>query len=594
MLQNKIFELEADLDIIHTQYEDQAQVSASLTAERDAAVARAAAAADKAKTLGADLEALRARMAAAAQRPNQEAQRRIQQLELMVAERERVIKALKDEREAANSSHREEQRLHKEHVARMEAEKRMLSGDHAKCKDERYALTTAKDALAHKNTALKEKMHALRQQCKDREASVYSVVDRQRTQITKLQALLREKEKSVLELDENFRKLRESWSSKDETLMRMSEVLGQWPGGLPQEHLGALPTPADATRDLEDNAANDAHDSHDVPDEHEFDVDADDFQSEQGSEHNNGGQDQRDADLSHLSHLSHSDGASDSGMSAVDNSMDENMTSAFIIPDLEFQPETDERGHEQGGHAGEDGYGAAVDEELEQELAQVHAASRNAAAKAEAEAKARAATTTPAAPATPATPLTPTKSNIKSNKTTTQQKSVSFQTTTVNVDTAHHTSAPVPALKMSTCKHNRVNCVVCCQQAGHVGENEKVTVAVPRPLVAPTSSSKSVLPDASMDPGSALAYVMKLLDDERHHLWMQIVAMRRSGETEEARNDQQRPRRVLREAEALWNAYVLKVEQLNRLDDVLEGQRVAGQEMTREEIDVTITRILEV
>ncbi|CAK7229454.1 hypothetical protein SCUCBS95973_007227 [Sporothrix curviconia] len=579
LLQHKILELEADLDIIHTQYEEQAQTSASLTAERDAAVARASAAADKAQKLGADLEALRQRMAAPAQRPNQEAQRRIQQLEQMVAERERVIKALKGEREAANSSHREEQRLHKEHIARMDAEKRMLSGDHAKCQDEKYALTTAKDALAQKNTALKEKLHAVRQQCKDREVSVHTIVDRQRTQITKLQVLLREKEKSVHQLDENFRKLRESWSSKDETLMRMTEVLGQWPGGLPQEHRGALPA-VDATQDLED--AN-VHDVHDVHDEHEFDVDGDDFQSEQGDEHNpnnNGGfampQDQHD-DQHDDEDLAHSDGASDSGMSAVDHSMDENMTSAFIIPDLEFQPGTGEQGHCQG--EGEEDYGAAVDEELEKELAQVHAAVRNAAAKAKAEAEAKAKTK-------------PTLSKT-SKTTTTQQKSVSFQTSTAN--TVHHTSKamPMPASATTVCKHNRVNCVVCCQQAGPVGENEKVTVAVPRPLHA-SKSVKSVLPDASMDPGSALAYVMKLLDDERRHLWMQILAMRRNGETEEARNDQQRPRRVLREAEALWNAYVLKVEQLNRLDDVLEGQRAAGQDMTREEIDVTITRILEV
>ncbi|CAK7224267.1 hypothetical protein SBRCBS47491_005491 [Sporothrix bragantina] len=571
LLQNKILELETDLDIIHTQYEEQAQTSASLTAERDAAMARANAAADKAKKLGADLEALRERMAASAQRPNQEAQRRIQQLEQMVAERERVIKALKDEREAANSSHREEQRLHKERIARMEAEKRMLSGDHAKCQDEKYALTTAKDALAQKNTALKEKLQAVRQQCKDREASVHTIVDRQRTQITKLQVLLREKEKSVHQLDENFRKLRESWSSKDETLMRMTEVLGQWPGGLPQEHRGALPTD-DATQDLEHS---------DVHNEHEFDLDGDDFQSEQGDEHNLNNddfaapQDQHDNQQPDTISV-HSDGASDSGMSAVDHSIDENMTSAFIIPDLEFQPGTGEHGNEQG--EGEEDYGAAVDEELERELAQVHEASRNAAAKAKTEAEAAAS-------------KSKSKSTLsKTSKTTTQQKSVSFQTNTTN--TVHQTSkfAPASAAATSVCKHNRVNCVVCCQQAGPLGENEKVTVAVPRPLHA----SKSVLPDASMDPGSALAYVMKLLDDERRHLWMQILAMRRSGETEEARNDQQRPRRVLREAEALWNAYVLKVEQLNRLDDVLEGQRAAGQDMTREEIDVTITRILEV
>lgn len=564
MLKSKILELESDLDIFHTQYEEQAQASASLESDRDAAVKRANAAADKADKLGAELESLRARLANSAHRPNQEAQRRIQQLEQKVAERERVIKALEDEREAANSSHREEQRLHKERLVRMDAEKRMLSGDHSKCQDEKHALKTAKDALINKNTALKEKLQTLWQQCKDRETSVHAIVDHQRTQITKLQTLLREKEKSVHQLDENFRRLRESWSSKDETLMRMTEVLGQWPGGLPKEHRGALRT---GRQNLEEI---------DINDKHEF---GNDLQSERANEHNldndsfTAPQDQQndnyDADQAH------SDGLSDSGMSPEDQSMDENMTSAFIIPDLEFQPENGEQ-----SNADEGSYSAVLDEELAEELAQVHVAVQNASAKA----KANAETFTERA--TKNSGIKPTLS--KASKMTTQQKSVSFQTSTAN--TQHRTSHFTSTSAKSACKHNHVNCVVCCQQAGSVSENEKVTVAVPRPLLV----SESVLPDASMDPGSALAYVMKLLDDERRHLWMQILTMRRNGESEEARNDQQRPRRVLREAEALWKAYVLKVEQLNRLDDVLEGQRAAGQDMTREEIDVTITRILEV
>ncbi|KAL1902686.1 hypothetical protein Sste5346_001129 [Sporothrix stenoceras] len=547
LLQNKILELETDLDVIHSQYEEQARISTDLATERDAAVKRAKAATEQAKKLAADFEALRERMAASAQRPNQEAQRRIQQLEQMVAERERVIKALRDERDAANSSHREEQRLHKERIARMDAEKRMLSGDHAKCSDEKYALTTAKDALAQKNTALKEKLHAVRQQCKDREATVHTVVERQRTQITKLQVLLREKEKSVHQLDENFRKLRESWSSKDETLMRMTEVLGQWPGGLPQEHRGTVQL-AETTRDLEHDEQQQQHD------EHEFDVDADDFQSEADEldeQDQRGYQDRQDLHDG-------SDGASDSGQSAVDHSMDENMTSAFIIPDLDFQTENVEEG-ENGENVEGEVDGEVHDADLERELAQVHAAARNAAEKAKAA-----------------------QSKTSTSKSS-QQKSVSFKTTTHT--NTHHTSKS----SSSICKHNRVNCVVCCQneKTGPLGENEKITVAV-------SSRRHDILPDPAMDPGSALAYVMKLLDDERRHLWMQILAMRKSGETEEALNDNQRPRRVLREAEELWNAYVLKVEQLNRLDDVLAGQRAAGQDMTREEIDVTITRILEV
>ncbi|CAK7269158.1 hypothetical protein SEPCBS57363_003459 [Sporothrix epigloea] len=567
LLESKILELESDLDIIHTQYEEQEQASASLESDRNAAVKRANAAADKADKLDAELESLRERLANSAHRPKLEAQRRIQQLEQKVAERERVIKALEGEREAANSSHREEQRLHKERMVRMDAEKRMLSGDHAKCQDEKYALTTAKDALIHKNTSLKEKLHTLWQQCKDRETSVHAIVDHQRTQITKLQTLLREKEKSVHQLDENFRRLRESWSSKDETLMRMTEVLGQWPGGLPKEHRGALRTGRQNLEDIDINV------------KHDFGNDGNGLQSERANEHNlvNDGftasQDQQDD--SYDADQAHSDGLSDLGTSAEDQSMDENMTSAFIIPDLEFQPENGEQ-----CDVDEGSYSAALDEELADQLAQVHVAVQNASAKAKANAEAFTET------ATKNSKIKPTLS--KASKMTTQQKSVSFQTSTAN--TVHRTPHFMSTSAKSACKHNRVNCVVCCQQAGSAGENEKVTVAVPRPLLA----SESVLPDASMDPGSALAYVMKLLDDERRHLWMQILAMRRSGESEEARNDQQRPRRVLREAEALWKAYVLKVEQLNRLDDVLEGQRAAGQDMTREEIDVTITRILEV
>ncbi len=511
-------ELETSLNITRTQYEEQIRAYGNLAAERDTAVTRANSAVDKIKKLTADLAALRERLATSSQRPGQEAQRRIQQLEQMVVEREHVIKALKDERNAANSSHREECRLHRDRIARMEAEKSMLSGDHAKCHEEKSALATAKDALAQQNTVLREKARAARQHGKDREAAVHAIVEQQRNKITKLQVLLREREKSIQQVDEQFQKFRDSLLVREEVRMRTDEVSGR---------LNAVGAP-------ERQAEMD-----DLDDEDDADYDDDKADDEE------------------------SDSGSDSGHSDMYDSMDDNMTSAFLMHDLDFPTETVEAREDRQD----------VDEqELEEELVQVREA-----AEREAELKASGSATT----------------------RTAQQKSVSFQTTNTAPHATRSSVASTTTTAATVCRHNRVNCVICCQKAGPVGENLKVTVAVPRPIPARGAEleqkqrQRQLLPDPTMDPGSALAYVMKLLDDERRHLWMQIQAMRKQGEAEEGRNDKQRPRQALREAEELWKAYVLKVEQLNRLDDVLEGQREAGQDMTREEIDVTITRILE-
>ncbi|OAA63739.1 hypothetical protein SPI_03902 [Niveomyces insectorum RCEF 264] len=555
-LQTRIMELEVASDLARTRDKEQAQVIADLTTQRNAALQRAASFADKCNKLAADAEAVREKLATSSHRPNQ-LTRRVQQLEQMVAERDRVIKALKDEREAANSSRREECRLHKDHIARINAEKNMLSGDHAKCAEEKATLAATKNALAQRKAALKEQVHAMRQQCRDREATFHAVVDRQRTQIAKLQLLLKNKETSMRQLDEDFRKLRESWSSKDETLMRMTEVFQAWPGGFSSERWETMHTEATTEDEEKRGKRNDADN---------LTTDHDEYQSDFGEQEEEGipnnhklpftSQQQKD-----IREDSDND-ASDVGQSAMDHSVEENMTSAFIIPDLDFQTEENED---------EDECPAELPDDEK-----------------------------PDGPK-----ATSTETRNPTDEFAASQKTVSFRTNKV-MHTVEGPTGSSASPASTLCKHSQVNCVICCQKAGPPLDNEKVTVAVPRPILANGAEAASVAAEGAasyaqrlaakpgMSPGDALAYVMKLLNDERRHLWMQIQASRKEGAAEETRNETaRRPRQVSREPEELWKAYVLKVEQLNRLDDVLEGQRVAGQDMSREMIDVTITRILQ-
>ncbi|KAK2021285.1 hypothetical protein LX32DRAFT_263855 [Colletotrichum zoysiae] len=156
----------------------------------------------------------------------------------------------------------------------------------------------------------------------------------------------------------------------------------------------------------------------------------------------------------------------------------------------------------------------------------------------------------------------------------------------------------------SLAQHSCKNCIVCTRIKGHRGTvtaadmaEGKKRVKVSRP-VAPSDQYKQLgitSEDATMrpsqPPGNALAKVIKGLEDELEHMKMEHAKM-------QARYDRHNPalaeskRKQLKiNIDANMNAREVKSAQIYALYDVLEGQKQVGQEMSEEELDMTVFSI---
>ncbi|KAK1972220.1 hypothetical protein LY78DRAFT_624436 [Colletotrichum sublineola] len=152
--------------------------------------------------------------------------------------------------------------------------------------------------------------------------------------------------------------------------------------------------------------------------------------------------------------------------------------------------------------------------------------------------------------------------------------------------------------------HSCKNCIVCTRIKGHRGTvtaadiaEGKKRVKVSKP-VAPSDqykqlgiSSEDATMRPSQPPGNALAKVIKGLEDELEHMKMEHAKM-------QARYDRHNPalaeskRKQLKiNIDANMNAREVKNAQIYALYDVLEGQKQVGQEMSEEELDMTVFSI---
>ncbi|SPO02288.1 related to rho coiled-coil associated kinase alpha [Cephalotrichum gorgonifer] len=150
------------------------------------------------------------------------------------------------------------------------------------------------------------------------------------------------------------------------------------------------------------------------------------------------------------------------------------------------------------------------------------------------------------------------------------------------------------------CDHSCKNCVVCARIVSHRGTvsaaeraEGKKRITIPRPV--PVTDRPAVREDATMRPsqapGYALALVIKGLEDEAAHLSMELADL----QARYSRSDKSLDRRGRRElAEAIGTMLrrlEVKNDQVYALYDVLEGQKVAGQGMSEEELEVTVFSI---
>jgi hypothetical protein len=158
------------------------------------------------------------------------------------------------------------------------------------------------------------------------------------------------------------------------------------------------------------------------------------------------------------------------------------------------------------------------------------------------------------------------------------------------------------------CRHKATNCTVCSRMTPRASSThahktatahplkKRVTVERPIPvsdrspqLTGDYTEEPTMRP--SMPPGDALAIVLKELNDEARHLEMQMQAkMLELFKLDKA--TQGRKRKLLTvQYQDLQREYESKGAQIYKLHDVLEGQKRAGQMMTQEELDVTIASI---
>lgn len=151
--------------------------------------------------------------------------------------------------------------------------------------------------------------------------------------------------------------------------------------------------------------------------------------------------------------------------------------------------------------------------------------------------------------------------------------------------------------------HNGQNCNVCHELIDrdedhkHNYQDMKRTVTVPKPV--PVSQR---MPEAdewneeptmrpSQPPNIALATVIKALEDELTHLKIQLSQYQDLYNGHDPSLSKSQRKRVGKKIEGLMKDVDIKADQIYALYDVLEGQKQDGQEMTEQEVEVTLQSI---
>ncbi|KAL7821935.1 hypothetical protein V8C26DRAFT_326729 [Trichoderma gracile] len=150
------------------------------------------------------------------------------------------------------------------------------------------------------------------------------------------------------------------------------------------------------------------------------------------------------------------------------------------------------------------------------------------------------------------------------------------------------------------CGHNCQNCTVCSRITAHSGVISSTDVAagkkrvsIPRPVPVSdrgvSGGDHTVRPAHS--PGYALALVIKGLEDESQHIQLELTRLQaRYNKSDKSMG--RRERQALSEAiHQLLKRVEAKNDQIYSLYDVLEGQKAAGQEMTDEQVEMTVLNI---
>lgn len=147
-------------------------------------------------------------------------------------------------------------------------------------------------------------------------------------------------------------------------------------------------------------------------------------------------------------------------------------------------------------------------------------------------------------------------------------------------------------------QHNGKNCTVCKRtisgdHCDHTEESVKIPKPVPVSERMPQPSVYNEEPTLrpAQEPATALATVLKALEDELSHLKIQLVTYQGAYNKLDASLSKRQRKSLSAKIEKLLKDVDMKADQIYALYDVLEGQKQNGQEMTEQEMEMTLQSI---
>lgn len=193
------------------------------------------------------------------------------------------------------------------------------------------------------------------------------------------------------------------------------------------------------------------------------------------------------------------------------------------------------------------------------------------------------------------------QSRHEHSRTSTRRRTVSedFTSAFIIPDIHEQLGAHAPA-RSTHCQHARTNCTICTRiEFAGQKPTTKRKVQIQRPVPV----SDDVHDDAdyeeehtmrpSVDPGVALATVIKSIRDEIAHLKANYETKLRQYHDLDARAARAVRKSLKDEIDHIGFSIDVKNDQIYALFDVVEGQKTAGQLMSQDEIDVTVLSITE-
>lgn len=148
------------------------------------------------------------------------------------------------------------------------------------------------------------------------------------------------------------------------------------------------------------------------------------------------------------------------------------------------------------------------------------------------------------------------------------------------------------------CKHDGKNCTVCTRVVSFDAKSElKSKVHVPKPVPvsdrmpvpAPYEDEPTMRP--AVQPGLALATVIKGLKDEVAHLKVELSRVQSAYNKHDSSLGMRQRKTLKKRLDELLKAIDAKSDQIYALYDVLEGQKQSGQQMSEEDVEITLLSI---